>query len=92
MSALLHSATLVLCSMVLLHKVGFHSATPTVATMCGLSHCWVTMMMLGNAGDLKHVLAYSTSSHAAVLTLLSLQGDWQSLEICVWVASGGSSS
>ena len=56
-SALLHSATLVLCSMVLLHG-----------------------------------LAYSTSSHAAVLTLLSLQGDWQSLEICVWVASGGSSS
>ena len=33
------------------------------------------MMMLGNAGDLKHVLAYSTSSHAAVLTLLSLQAE-----------------
>ena len=26
-----------------------------------------------------------TSSHAAVLTLLSLQGDWRSLEVCVWV-------
>ena len=43
--------------MVLLHKVGIHSATPTVATMCGLSHCWVTKMMLGNAGDLKQNMA-----------------------------------
>ena len=32
-SALLHSATLVLCSMVLLDKVGFASTTPTLATM-----------------------------------------------------------
>ena len=43
-----------------LHKIGLHSTAATVATMCGLSHCWVTMMMLGNAGDLKHVLAHST--------------------------------